>query len=427
VQPFLWSLYSALNRSDLVEVFMSIKIRKLLVATSVLTVAILACVLQSGTTPGITNVETVVAQTMQALTPGGVNPGTASAPTSPGGDLFPHSLYFLNNDSAGLLQIYRLEADGTTLRQISFEPGNVESYDVSTVDGRVAYSSNNQLLLVNADGSDRRVLVDGGPLGSEESYFTSRVGGVAWSPGGDTIAFGYGGLNFFALSSGSVNKVLDNIIDTTPGFPVLRESYGPVRFAPSGGKLLINIGYYEGGVYALYYLSGSTLVRTPDNPVSCCDGSWAPDGSAYYLASPYIGMISPGLWRLDADGTVVALLSSDFSPGSPVHFAKAPILGPDGQLYFFYNSLTTVEEVESRVPLYMVRSGPDGVTGRTNIIPTPFEQVNEILWSPDASFAILAIAPVPDVYQGGQAEVIYTDGRPAITLVPFARDMRWGP
>ena len=364
---------------------------------------------------------------MQALTPGGLNAEATPAPTFPGGGLLPHSLYFLNNDSSGFVQIYRLETDGTTNRQISFEPGNVESYDVSPVDGSVAYSSNNQLLLVNADGSGRRVLVDGGPLGSDESYYTSRVGGVAWSPGGETIAFGYGGLNFYALASGSVNKVLDNIIDTTPGFSILREGYGPVRFSPDGRILLINIGYYEGGVYALYYLSGSTLVRTSDNPVSCCEGSWAPDGSAYFLASPYLGMISPGLWRLNADGTVVALLSSDFSPGSPVHFAQAPILGPDGQLYYFYNSLATVEDVENRLPLYMVRSGPDGVTGRTNIIPTPFDQVNEILWSPDAAFAILAIAPVPDVYQGGQAEVIYTDGRPAISLLPFARDMRWGP
>ena len=206
----------------------------------------------------------------------------------------------------------------------------------------------------------------------------------------------------------------------------MREGYTPNEYAPDGSKLLVNIGYYEGGVYALYYLSGNALVRSKDNPVSCCDGSWAPDSSAYYAASPYLGMISPGLWRINADGTVNALVSFDGANG-PIGFAQAPILSPDNQLYYFFNTQSNVEDVASRVPLYMVRSAPDGVTNRTNLIPTPFENVNEILWAPDATFAILAIAPVENIYQGGKAEIYYTDGRPAVSLVSFAQKMRWGP
>ncbi len=399
---------------------------KALLSVFLLTAAILACEFQVGPYPDTTNVETVVAQTMQALTPGGASPGTAPV-SAPQEGLLPHTLYFLNNDNTGFLQVYRLETDGATLRQVTFEPSNVETYDVSPTDGSVAYTSNNQLLLVNADGSGRRMLVDGGSLSSDDSYITSHVSGVAWAPDGRTIAFGYGGLNFYAVDSGAVNRVLENLVDISPEFSILREGYSPVEYAPDGRKLLINIGYYEGGVYAIYYLSGGTLVRSPDNPVSCCSGAWMPDSSAYYVASPYLGMLSPGMWRLNADGTVVALLANDFSTGSPIQFARAPLLGPDGQLYFFYNSLPTAEDMVSRLPLYMVRSGPDAVTGRTNLIPTPFEQVNEILWAPDASFAILAFAPLPEAYQGGRAEVVYPDGQPNVNLVPFARNMRWGP
>jgi Tol biopolymer transport system component len=289
----------------------------------------------------------------------------------------------------------------------------------------VAYTSNNQLLLVEADGSNRLLLVDGGPLGSDESYATSRVGKVAWSPDGKIIAFGYGGLNFYALDTGAINKVLENQIDTSPGIAILREGYSPNKYAPDGSKLLINIGYYEGGVYALYYLSGNALVRSEENAVTCCEGSWTPDGSAYYAASPYLGMISPGLWRINADGKVDTLLDGEF-PG-PLEFAQAPILGPDGQLYFFHNSLPQAEDMLNRMPLYMVRSGTDGVSGRTNLYPEPFENINEILWAPDTSFAILAIAPVENIFQGGKAEIYYTDGSSSVSLVPFAQDMRWGP
>ena len=400
--------------------------KKLLAASLTLTLAALACVIPFTSTSSQTNVETVVAQTMQSLTSiASPAPVVTSAPPSGTSGLLPYSLYYLNNDGAGFLQVHRLETDGQTFKQVTFEPSNVETYAVSPTDVIVAYTSNNQLLLVNVDGSNRLLLVDGGPLGSDESYATSRVRGVAWSPDGKTIAFGYGGLNFYALNTGAINKVLENQVDNSPGIAVLREGYSPIKYAPDGSKLLINIGYYEGGVYALYYLSGNALVRSEENAVTCCEGAWTSDGSAYYAASPYLGMISPGLWRINADGKVDTLLSGEF-PG-PLEFAQAPILGPDGQLYFFHNSLPQAEDMVNRMPLYLVRSGTDGVTGRTNLYPEPFENINEILWAPDASFAILAIAPVENVYQGGKAEIHYTDGRPSVPLVPFAQDMRWGP
>jgi hypothetical protein len=400
--------------------------KKLLAAVLALTLAAPACATPFTDTSPQTNVETVVAQTMQALTSvASPAPIATSAPPSGTSNLLPHPLYYLNNDSTGFLQVYRLETDGKTVQQITFEPSNVETYDISPVDGSVAYTSNNQLLLVKADGSDRILLVDGGPLGSDESYIYNRVSTVAWSPDGKTIAFGHGGLNFYALDTGAINKVLENQVDNSPGIAILREGYSPREYTPDGSKLLINIGYYEGGVYALYYLSGNTLVRSEENAVTCCEGSWTPDGSAYYAASPYLGMISPGLWRITADGKVDTLLDGEF-PG-PVEFAQAPILGPDGQLYFFHYSMPQAEDIANRVPLYMVRSGTDGVTGRTNLYPEPFEGINEILWAPDASFAILATAPVENIFQGGKAEIYYTDGSPSVSLVPFAQDMRWGP
>ena len=108
---------------------------------------------------------------MQALTPNAPSSVATSTLPPETSSLLPHPLYYLNNDSAGFLQVYRLEMNGETVEQITFEPSNVNTYDVSPVDGSVAFISNNQLLLVNVDGSNRRILVDGGPLGSDEFVY----------------------------------------------------------------------------------------------------------------------------------------------------------------------------------------------------------------------------------------------------------------
>jgi len=60
-------------------------------------------------------------------------------------------------------------------------------------------------------------------------------------------------------------------------------------------------------------------------------------------------------------------------------------------------------------------------------LPRTFELMNEALWSPDASFVVVAMAPIADVYYGGRAEIVYLDGRPSVILTPFAQSMKWGP
>jgi hypothetical protein len=141
-----------------------------------------------------------------------------------------------------------------------------------------------------------------------------------------------------------------------------------------------------------------------------------------------MGMFNPGLWRVDsATGAVTTLINADPGNGT-FNYADAPHLAPDGQLYYFFTNQLNTTEFASRPPLQLVRSAADGVTNRTVLRPETFESMNESLWAPDASFVITAIAPIPDIYQGGAAELVYTDGKKdTISLVPFAMDMKWGP
>ena len=384
--------------------------------------AVLACANPlSGTAPATANVETVVAATLDALTAYVPAPEANATPLPLTVSLLPHPLYFLNNDSAGLTQIYRLDQAGDTVTQLTFEPANVDDYDVSMMDGSVVYVSNNQLLTINADGSSRSTIFDGDSVNSP-----------VWSPNGETIAFAYKGLNFYSVVSGQSNRVLDDQIDDLGGgqtFP--RELYWPESYSADGSKLVITLAYYEGASSAIYYPNGGALVRLSgdEGAIICCgDYHLTSDGSVLFAASPSSGMFNAGLWRVDtATGNVTTLLLTSYDT-NPDEVADNPFLAADGQLYFFYASLPNADEFINDPPLQIVRSAADGVTGRTVLRPETSQNINEALWAPDASFVIVANPAVPEIYQGGAAQLYYTDAQKAmLPLLPYAMKMKWGP
>jgi Tol biopolymer transport system component len=393
-----------------------------------LAAALLACATQPAAVTPTPDVNAIVSQTMAALT--GIPPVVATTPAStPTSNLLPRSLYFLNADAAAHAQIFRIAVDGKTLTQLTSEPAEVAAYDVNQIDGRIVYVSNNQLLLVNADGSGRQVLLDAGPM-DENNAFLTNIQNAVWSPNGQTIAYGLGGLNLYSISTGVSNLVLKNQIrDMGNGFLLPDELYWPEAYSPDGMKLLVRLGYYEGGTFAIYYPSSNSLIRLvqTDTGNICCGARWTSDSASLYAALPTTGMYSSGLWHINAaSGQVTTLLPGE-AGNNTFNFADAPFLGPDGQLYFFFANTPAIEEFFMGAPLQLVRSATDGVSGRTILLPDLFKKMNEALWSPDGSFVIVALAQNDQTWQGGQLELVYVDGRPRVVLVPFGREMRWGP
>ena len=360
---------------------------------------------------------TVVTQTSQAPTAEVVDTPTSVPETS--SSLLPHSFYYLSNDNLGFMQVFRMEHDGKTVKQITLEPVAIGLYDVSLVDGSVVYVANNQLLLINADGSDRRVLVDGGPV-DPNNRMTSLHHPV-FSRDGQTIAYAHHGLNLYNIATGVSSLVLQDAFSR------------PVKFSPDGVKLLMTISPPNSDAThdVIYYPATNSVVRfnSVDGAFFCCgEEEWTPDSLSFYAANPTVGMLSPGLWRVEAaSGNVTTLLPTETGGGN-YNLADRPYLAPDGQLYYFFlESKTVIDGTGPRAPLQLVRSAPDGVTDRTVLRPDTFELMNEALWAPDASFVVVTFLPSQDTYQGGRAEIVYLDGRPNVALTALAQQMKWGP
>jgi len=347
-------------------------------------------------------------------------------------DLLPHSLYFLRMDNQGLSQVYRMERDGKTQTQLTFEPVNVTDYDVSIVDGSIAYVASNQLLMANPDGSNRRVIVDGGS--SPDLHGSYRP---IFSPDGKTLAYAHEGLNLYNLSTGVSNLMIkDQFGDTTPdGFRFPVETYAPEKYSPDGKKLLLALGHWEVlPSHAVYSLDTNTLVKYQEvqDYIYCCSFHggpvWAPDSASFYgVASAHDFAYQSGeLWKVDAaNGALTRMLKPE---NGMLNLPIELYLAPDRQLYFFFGSYRMDSGFFDAPVLHLVRSAPDGVTDRTVLRNENFRSMTEALWAPDASFVITASSPDINVRQsGGVLELYYTDGQKSVVwLAPFGQEMKWG-
>src|SRR5215510_2483035 len=246
--------------------------------------------------------------------------------TETSSNLLPHSLYFLGIDSEGISQVYRIERDGKTQTQLTFEPVNVTAYDVALVDGNIAYGAGNRLFLAEANGSNRRLLVDNSSSPGFQGFYS-----LVFSPNGQTLAYAHEGLNLYYVSTGVSEPVPQNAFSR------------PVKFSPDGTKLLITVSVpnTDGAHDEIYYPPTNSIVRFKNADGSgtffCCGNErWTQDSLSFYVANPTVGMLSPGLWKVDAaSGTVTTLLPMESSGGN-FNRADEPYLAPDGQLYYFF-------------------------------------------------------------------------------------------
>ena len=395
----------------------------------ILVVAACAAPFGTGETQSSDQVATAAAMTLQALAPETaelpINAPEASA------DLLPRRLYFLGNDNQAITQVYRMERDGKTKTQLTSESMNVTDYDVSLTDGSIAYVVSNQLLLANADGSNRRVLVDGGSSPDLHGFYSP-----VFSPEGQILAYAHGGLNLYDLST-DMNRLVIPDHPTDGSLPL--ETYAPEVYSPDGTKLLITVGHPPDSpsTAAIYSPATQVLMQFAgtEESLTCCNfyggAEWLADSSGFYaVASQSDSSYRFGvMWKVGANSGAVETLNRAVAEDGTINLPYKPYLAPDGQLYFFFGAYTNSSGFFDAPVLELVRSAPDRVTDHTVLRGENFVLMDEALWAPDASFVIVATAPARNWNQaGGVVELYYTDGQKSkVWLAPFGKQMKWGP
>jgi Tol biopolymer transport system component len=334
----------------------------------------------------------------------------------------PASVYYLDGREEEA-QVWRLEADGVTKRQITDEAGGVDDFAVSRADGSLAFIRDNQLFLQDGKGGNRRRIADDSQVDrtSEELVFRGFIEAPEFSPDGQTLAYAFDGLHLYDITSGEDSHVLTNLGNLLgETFVFAKETYYPGSWSPDGSMLLITMGYFEGSTLAVMEPGAKPPFRRlrSDGPV-CCSYYWTPDGDAVIVANPTFTVVWPGLWRYDAEtGERDDLLTT--LPGSS-HFAGWPVQLASGDLLFFHGERFSPEE---GIPLVMVRSRGDG-SDRIQVRSEDF-RIAEALWAPDGSLAVIL-----QYSEDGDRQVVLAraGGSPLQVLLDGERiwGLVWGP
>ncbi len=354
-------------------------------------------------------------------------PETLSADSS---FTLPASLYFLRQGQA-----WRLSQDGLTLQQITHEAAPITDLDVSPVDSALVYLSGNQLILTDAQGEQRRVLLAGPSLPTiedelaslnDKSHITGKITSPRWATDGRRIAYIQNGLNLITISGGQVQTIYPN--SNIPQ-QINPDDLGPSMFmsviawSPDGLHLLVEMYRYPlSSLYnrfvAIYHFSDISM-----ETLGCafCHFAWTTDSQHLFTANPLWGGQN-AFGRYDVATGRQSLMGQEV-PARSAWFYAHPHSPNADEVYVFMAVGSEPSDVPQAFKLHRV--GADG--GGIKALRVDNWPIQTALWAGDSRGVLIVTASVLNGVAVDTLVWLPVDEGPAIVLpVTSARALRWG-
>ncbi len=438
----------------------------LLVALLVLALGGLACNASSGSLPTASPFPTQAPRTIPVIASPTVLPSLTPLPTitrlpptptaspsptrkptvtrSPSSSpiKLPAPLYFIDADKK---QIFRLETDGKTVTQVTSEAKPVTSFDVSPKDGALVYVCDNNLVVTDAFGRDRKVLISDSlamEKPNDSIYWTKSISAPHWSPDGTQIVYGKGGINVIDSSGGKPQLIQPNdLVDFSDVWKYKgAKRYIPVSWSPDGTRLLFQVSSIpDGADHVIKDLRDGHFVEL-QGPSSLENPVWNAAGTQMYRPDT-VTIVGGGggcTLRMFEAGTGEErelITSADDpnrggpeAPASTCAIFVAPYPASNGQLYMFM-TFASLEELFGSYPSVsygMYRAAADG--SKRVMLRQDVDNVLHALWAPDADGAVVISGKESWISRDNTEMLrVPTDSSKPITLLPVnGGTLRWG-
>ena len=346
---------------------------------------------------------------------------TMEATTPPSTGL-PAQLFYLDEG-----QIWKLKQDGQKTTQITQESISVDAFDFNPQSQKLVFLSGNQLFLVDAEGHEREILVEGQPLPPlnddtiqltfpEDSV--NAIHSPLWSQDGSQIAFIADGLQVLDLSTNQTQTIWRNSIDSST--PVIVDRL--LSWSPDGNFFLVSKSTFS-PEYSHQRSLG--LIRVGEYMVDLSDHTdltfaWSPDSQYVYLADANHGS-DRSLMQCNLIDVQCKLIA-EFEPGIRYYHYAYPFVNEQSQLYVW---LGTSQEFGEPPENFQLESTQPGY-GRTSLRDDQFP-IQAALWAHDGSGVIIVISKDTDNHPSGSMLWLTLQGDSSLYLPPSgATNLRWG-
>ena len=334
----------------------------------------------------------------------------------------PAPLYYLQDG-----QIWRLDPDAQTIHQVTSEDAVVEAFDISPMDGSLAYISNNNLVVSDPDGGNQEILLAGAVLPplldeltrlNEMDHITSAIRSPYWSEDGQKIAFINNGLLVYDLEKNQVEPILtytNNLNEQTLLADLFSWSSDGQYFLvsqyayPIESLHQIELGLFRPDNY-LYNLSESYSVTF----------TWNPETTLLILANAAYG--SPQSLQVCELANMECTLIAEFEPARWYYHYAHPFVTAEDKLFVFMGTTDDGSQIPDTFKLISLHL--DG-SNRQNLRNDGYSLATA-LWSPNGDGIVVVLADETGNFPtGSMVWLAVTDAPPVSLPVMLADNLRW--